>query len=268
MQRSGGPEGHDVLAGALAAACGDPDVLARLGGPLGEAARAAAAERPAREVRLRWAQTARTAVPAGLRGAHGSWIEAALAGSPSRARAAVAAGGGDAVDTWLARWATAAIPPMPPITAARVASLDSATRVDAATLEAWLEDTGADQLALALGAAGGSAVAAAGRLVGDRLAAAAARIASPPRAGALGPIRAAIERCRVVLDDSALLRIGARAIAPHTHALARRQLVHRLPRARGLVVGAELDAAARASVSEAPRWDALAASAPPADAMQ
>ena len=96
-------------------------------------------------------------------------------------------------------------------------------------------------------------------LADDHLIEAAARIAVPPRAGALGPVRAAIERCRVVLDGSALLRIGARAIAPYVEPLARLQLVHRLPRPLGLVVGDELAAAARIAVADAPRWDALAA---------
>lgn len=249
----------DVVAGALAAACRDPDVLARLAGPLGDAARAAVVAAPDRATRVRWAAAARAPVPAGLRGVHPSWIEAGLAGLPARARAAVASGGGDAVDTWLARWATASIPPMPAITAARVTSVDSATRVDARTLEAWLADTGADQLALALGAAGGGAVAAAARIVGDRLIAAAARITAAPRAGALGPVRAAIARCRVMLDDHALVRIGARAVAPYVDPLARRQVVHRLPRPLGLVVGDELEASARLTASEAPRWAALAA---------
>lgn len=249
----------DVIAEALAAACGDAEVLARLAGPIGKAARAAAAGRSERRTRLAWATVARAAVPAGLRGAHPSWIEAALATLPARARAAVAAGGGDAVDVWLARWATAAIPPMPPVTAARVTSVETAVRVDAAALARWLADVGADQLALALSAAGASAVTAAARIVGDRLVAAAARIARPPRAGALGPTRAAIGRCRVALDDQALLRIGARAVAPHLEGLARRQLIHRLARPLGLVVGGELAAAARAALADAPRWEALAA---------
>jgi hypothetical protein len=249
----------DVIAGALAAACGDAEVLARMGGPLGDAARAQAARRSDRAARLAWATTARAAVPAGLRGAHPSWIEAGLAALPGRARAAVATGGGDAVDVWLARWATAAIPPMPAVTAVRVTSAAAATRVDAATLERWLGDVGADQLALVLSAVGGDAVAAAARIVGDRLIAAAARIKGPPRVGALGSTRAAIERCRVPLDERALARIGARAIAPHIDGLMRLQIMHRLPRALGLVIGGELASTARAAASETPRWEALAA---------
>jgi hypothetical protein len=252
----------DILAGALAAACSDPDVLARIAGPLGAAARVATNGLD-RATRVRRAARARSPVPAGLRGVHPSWIEAGLAGLPERARAAVASGGGGAVggharaiDIWLARWATATIPPMPAITETRVTSLDSALAVDAATLERWLAEVGADQLALALGAAGGGALEAAARIVGARLTAAAVRILAPPRAGALGTVRAAIARCRVTLDDRALVRIGARAIGAHVPALARRQLVHRLPRGLGLVVEAEL---ATAELADAPRWDALGA---------
>jgi hypothetical protein len=244
---------------ALAAACRDPEVLAKLGGPLGDAARAEGAAPADRATRARWAATARTSVPAGIRGVHPSWIEAGLAGLPERARAAVASGGGDAVDTWLARWATAGIPPMPAITASRVTSVDSVTRVDAIELARWLDEVGADQLALALTAAGEGAIAAAAERVGDRLLAAAARIAVAPRVGALGPVRAAIERCRVALDGAALHRIGARATSPHLDALARRQIMHRLPRGLGQIVGDELATFARAALGDAPRWPALSA---------
>src|SRR5262249_11170463 len=79
----------------------------------GEQVRAAAAVRADRATRAAWAARLRTPVPSGIRGAHASWIEVGLAGLPQRARASVASGSGDAVDTWLARWATAAIPPMP-----------------------------------------------------------------------------------------------------------------------------------------------------------
>jgi hypothetical protein len=196
-----------------------------------------------------------------LRGAHPSWIEAELAALPERARTAVATGGGggEPVDVWLARWATAAIPPMPVVTAVRVTSAEAATQVDATTLERWLGEVGADQLALVLSTAGGGAVAAAARIVGDRLSVAAARITRAPRAGALGPTRAAIERCRLPLDEHALSRIGARAIAPYIDGLMRLQIMHRLPRPLGLVIGGELAAAARAAAMDAPRWDALAA---------
>jgi hypothetical protein len=254
----------EVIAGALAAACADPMVLVRLGGPLGDAVRelAAPADRATRAGR---AAAARAPVPAGIRGVHPSWIEAGLAGLPERARAAVASGGGDPVDTWLARRATAAIPPMPAITAARVTSIDSATRVDAGVLEHWLADAGADQLALALSVAGDDALAAAAARIGDRMRVAAARIALPPRAGALGAARAAIGRCRGAgnghpeLAASALALIGARAIAPYIDVVARAQLMHRLPRPLGQVVGDALAAAAHGALGDAPRWSALVA---------
>jgi hypothetical protein len=252
---------REPVAEALAAACSDPGVLARLAGPLGAAARAAAAGPPARATRIRRMAIARAAVPEGLRGIHPSWIEAALAELPPRARTAVASGGGDPVDVWLARWATAAFPPMPPVsaTSTSITSPASAAQLDAAALTGWLHDAGADQLALALGAAGPAAVPATARLLGPRLTTAAARIGSPPRAGALGPIRAAIARCRVSLDDRTLLVIGARAVAPHLDALTRRRIVHRLPRPLGQAIAGELEAASRTPLAEAPRWHALIA---------
>jgi hypothetical protein len=140
-----------------------------------------------------------------------------------------------------------------------VTSVDSVTRVDAITLARWLEDVGADQLALALSTAGEEAIAAAAERAGDRLIAAAARIARAPRVGALGSVRAAIERCRVVLDGAALHRIGARAIAPRMDALARRQVMHRLPRPLGQIVGGELVTFAHATLADVPRWSALIA---------
>jgi hypothetical protein len=245
-----------VVAGALASACCDSEVLARLGGALGDAVRAAAATAPDRATRVRWAEAARAPVPAGLRSVDPSWIEAGLAGLPERARIAVAAGGGSDVEVWLARWATAGIPDLPAATASRVTTIASVTRVDAGALTSWLADAGADQLALALGAAGHGAIAAAARIVGDRLVTAAARIALPPRADALGPARAAIARCRVALDDRALVRIGARAVASYVDALARRQIMHRLPRALGLIIGDEL-AMPPGPSGDAPSWPAL-----------
>jgi hypothetical protein len=93
-----------VIAEALAAAAhrlgDDRDaVLARLGGPLGTAARAAAAALAgdSRRTRAEWAARARAPVPAGLRGVHPTWIEAALAGLPERARAALAGNAGPGV---------------------------------------------------------------------------------------------------------------------------------------------------------------------------
>lgn len=259
----GGAQGEpiDPIAGALAAACRDPEVLARLAGSIGEAARAANAIGYDHKQRMRWASSARTPVPAGLRGVHGSWVEAGLEGLPARARGAVASGGGIvAADAWLARWATSAIPPMLAVDATErwPSSIDAAVRLDAARLRAWLERVGADQLALALGAAGGDAVASAVRVVGPTLRDAVVRIAKPPRLGALGSARAAIARSRVELDDRALVRIGARAIAPYVDALARLRLMHRLPRAIGLAIGEALMFHG-APLSDAPRWTALAA---------
>lgn len=261
MSRRGVEPVIEVVAGALAAACGDAEIARRIGGPIGLAMRAALPGRRERATRLQWAAIGHAAVPAGLRGVHASWIEAGLVGLPERARAAVASSGGDPVDAWLARWATAAIPPMPASQPGPVTSVETAIRVDAATLDRWLTDVGADQLAFALGVAGGGAVVAAARVVGDRLRAAAARIGAAPRAGALGPARAVIARCRGALDDHALVRIGARAIAPYVDRLARLQLAHRLPRPVGLIVAEELAAAAGADASDAPRWEALAAPA-------
>src|SRR5690606_33086445 len=121
---------------------------------------------------------------------------------------------------------------------------------------------GADQLALAIGAAGAAgaeALVAAARIVGDRLTRAAARIGAAPRAGALGPARAAIVRSRVTLGDPALIVIGARARARHAGAPARRQLAARRPRPLGLGVADALGADARAPVELAPSWGAGAA---------
>jgi hypothetical protein len=107
-----------VIAKAIAAAAhalGDraAGVLAKIGGPLGDAARAAFGELDAlgveasRRRRAEWAALARAPVPAGLRSVHGSWIEHALAELPPRARHAIAEGARDRVDVWLARWACA-----------------------------------------------------------------------------------------------------------------------------------------------------------------
>ena len=224
-----------MIGEALATACADRGVLARIGGPVGEAARAGAAtlatlsERDRRLQRAMWAAIARAPVPPGIRGIDASWIEAALLDLPPRARDAVAGGNLDEVSVWLARWACAALPALPAIDPAAVPSLATATQLSGAALRAWLEDLGAEQLAFALGDP--RAIAGAAAIVGDRVLAAADRIAGDP--ARLGPRRAAIARCQVTLDDRALFTIGARTIAPRLDALTRRQLAHRVPRSLG-----------------------------------
>jgi hypothetical protein len=179
----------------------------------------------------------RAPVPPSLRHLHGSWIEHALDALPARTRTALT-GPRDAVDVWLARWATAAVPP-------------AITRRDPLP---WLTAIGMDQFAYALGEQ-------ARALPG--LATALARIREPPRAGNLGPKRAAIARCRdVSLDDElALVRVACRALAPHlaAHQLDRLQLILTLPRPIALVVAAELALAAATSFDQCPTWAAIAA---------
>jgi len=252
-----------VLAAATAVAFGDRVVLARIGGPIGEAARTAfdrleAMSPEARKGKRRtWAAASRASIPPGLRGVDPSWIDAALDGVPPGARTAIASGATTEVEVWLARWACAAIPPMRPIeaTMSRPRELADAGRLAAPALHAWLEEIGADQLAFALGPHAANAA----TVFGERLLVAAARISAAPRDGALGPRRAAIERARVDPDPVALLKIGARALAPHTDPLLRRQLVYRLPRPLGLAVARELRVYARTPVGDAPAWAALAA---------
>jgi hypothetical protein len=283
-----------VIGPLVATACTDPVVLARLGGSIGEAARAAAEELAGSQMlRARVLAAVRVPVPAGIRGVHPSWIEAGLVGLPVRARQALASGPSDSIDVWLVRWACAAIPPLPAAdpaagAAASPASIDDAVRLPGDGLARWLAEVGADQLAHAVRKAGVRAIAeVATRVIGDRLRAAAARIDRAPRAGALGPARAAIARCRGELrapvrsavagdastvraqplaitvaagvDEHLLVRIGCRAIAPHVDALARQQLAVRLPRPLGLIVRDELASHARTPVAECPTWLALGA---------
>ena len=224
-----------MIGDALAAACADRGVLGRIGGPVGEAARAAAealaalSDRDRRMQRAMSAATARAPVPPGIRGIDASWIEAALLDLPHRAREAVAGGKLDEVSVWLARWACAALPALPAIDPEAIPALDTMTRLSGAALRAWLEDIGAEQLAFALGDP--RAIAGAAAIIGDRVLAAADRIAVDP--ARLGPRRAAIARCQVTLDDHALFTIGVRTVAPRLDALTRRQLAHRLPRSLG-----------------------------------
>ena len=255
-----------MLGELLAAACRDPEVLARLGGPLGEAARAAATElraqpdRKRRATRAAWAAIGRLAVPAGIRGAHPSWIEAGLAGLPPAARTAVATAAADPASMWLARWACSDLVPLPADEARRPPrTVGDLARLPGRELAGWLDDVGADQLAFALAAAGEEPLLAAARIVGDILVTAAARIRQPPRKGELGPVRAAIARCKVTLQDHGLATIAARAIAPHVDGFTARQLAVRLPRPLGLIVLRELSAHARRPLDQAPTWAALGA---------
>ena len=252
-----------MIGRVLAAAFADRDVLARLGGPIGEAARSALdrlvamAPEARREKRVAWAAAARAPVPPGLRGVDPTWIEAALDELPPRAREVLAADAATEVDVWLARWACAEIPPMRAIDPAitRPRELSDLVRIGPTALHTWLEEIGLDQLAFALGPYAATATA----VIGERLFVAAARIVKPPRDGALGQRRAAIDRARVDADPLAVLKIGARALAPHTDPLIRRQLMLRLPRPIGLAVARELRVYARAPVEDAPTWAALAA---------
>jgi len=216
-------------------------VLARLAGSIGDAARASAAELAALEdaKRRRAEITALVRSPSlgSARGVHPTWIEAALAELPERARSALAGQATDATDVWLARWALASLPPMPATEPFDIARLENIAH---------------DQLAFALGQAATSVPA---------LTSAVARIAKAPRAGNLGPHRLALDRCRgASLDDpSALLRIAARALAPHlaTEPLRRLQLTRRLPYEQGRLVQSELDAHASVPLTSVPTWAAL-----------
>ena len=242
-----------ILADAIAAACTDEAVLARLGGPLGDAARAKAAElrrmpdAERKQARAMAAALARAPLLTGLRGIHGSWIESALGALPRRARADFANGGAaDAAGVWLARWAAATLAPMPSAGVDRPRSVGDIAGLSGDAIIAWLADVGADQLAFALGAPS--------RWVEPSVV---KRIAVAPRVGNLGDRRAAIARCRVELDDDALVTIGARTIAPYTDAFVRRQIALRLPRTRGLAVLFELEQFAGESVQASPTWEAI-----------
>ena len=258
-----------MIGEALAVACRDPAVLARIGGRIGEAARrtlgelAAMSSEPRRRTRAQIAAAARTPVPAGIRGVHPSWIEAELAGMPRRAREALAtATAGDPADVWLVRRVCADLPPLPAVVASQrpPGSIDDAIRLPGPLAIEWLANVGADQLAHALRRAERSDIVAIAHTIGDRLRAAVARIDSAPRANALGPERAAIGRCgRESGDEDLLVRIGARAIAPHVDALVRLQLTVRMPRSLGLSVRDELAAYASVPIEHCPTWSALAA---------
>lgn len=214
---------------------GDCDaVLARIRGPLGDAARAAKAElarldpSAQKTQRARWMATSRLVWPANFRAVHPTWIEAALGELPPRARAAVANGTGAPVDIWLARRALAGFVAMPAMRETiRIAADIPAVPLDA--LRTWLETIGADQLAHALGVIGAHDVIAADPKLR------AARAISP------GPSRAIVQRCSGLADeDTRLIRAGIRTAAPHLDALGRRQVLQRLPRALALDLRGDL----------------------------
>jgi hypothetical protein len=245
----------------------DVDVLARIGGRIGERARVAFREittldeKSSRAKRASWLAAARVPIPPDVRGIDRSWIEHAIANITTvpdgavhtalltRARRILLDGPDNATDVWLARWICASFPSMPPIdsTRARPRSIAEAVTMSAPALRAWLEEVGADQIAFAIGK---SAIS-----ISTRLDAAAARIVQAPRLGELGERRAAIERARITIDESALLRVGARTIAPLPGALERLQIAHRLPREAGVMQEME----AFAGSAGAPSWRALAA---------
>lgn len=225
--------GEAVAAAAHKLGADGAAVLARLRGVTGTGARTAASTlakldpHAARVQRARWVATARLAAPAGFRAIHASWIEAVLVDRPARTRSAVA-NGGDAVDLYLARSALAGFVAMSTaVSRATVPAELPGLEPDA--LRAWLERAGADQLARAAELAGGDVLVLAERE--PALVAALDRIARPPRVGQLGSDRAVVKRCAgIANDDVRLVRLGARAVAPHLDALVRRQLVQRLPR--------------------------------------
>ena len=255
----------DLVARAVATAAsrlGDDatGVLARIEGALGDGVRRAAEElaavddSSAKQRRAEVAALARSAASAGLRGVHPSWIEAALAELPARARTALAGETGDPIDVWLSRWATSSLvaSPLPPVDG----ELRAILAREPAQILAWLTSIALDQLAFALGPAATASPSAA-------LRDAATRIACAPRLNALGPQRAALVRCRgAALDDAlALVAIASRALAPHFAAepLARLQLTRRLPYAHGIVVERELVAGAMTPLDQVPAWAALLA---------
>ena len=233
----------DAIGHALAAICGERDVLARIGGVLGETARAGLAHDQAK--RAAAIAGARAPVPTGLRGVDGSWIEAALAELPERARAALAEGPISDADVWLVRRACAGLVPLPAIDPALArprVPLD-VLRMSVAALRAWLAEVGNDQLAFALGEHATA--------LADSLAPAIARIARAPRLGELGPRRAAVERAQ-----GEPLVIGVRTLAPHLEPVIARGLPLRFPHPEGLAFARELTAHAAARSAA---WPALIA---------
>ncbi|HEX4455264.1 MAG TPA: hypothetical protein VH143_30595 [Kofleriaceae bacterium] len=268
-------------------------MLARLGGAIGDDVRAHAARLaalPANESRRRraeWSARVRVPVVAGLRGVHASWIEAALAELPERARVVLAGGSGDpasglprtfdsaprplpggrsgvqpgddgpgpaeiarvrGVDVWLARWVTAGFVALEPTTPGPPRAPADLATVAADAALAWLAELGIDQLAIAVGDAA----------LGPAFEAAKRRVAEPPRKGALGTQRQALERCAGLAASSFDARaiIGARTVAAHVPPLARVALALRLAKPLGEQILAALVAYAR---KPAPSWAALVA---------
>ncbi|MBL0217850.1 MAG: hypothetical protein IPQ07_28720 [Myxococcales bacterium] len=219
----------DAIGQALAAACGNRAVLGRIGGVLGEAARAGLAQDQAQ--RAAAIAAARAPVPPGLRGIDPSWIEVALAELPDRARVALAEGPLSELDVWLVRRACAQLVPLPPIeaTLARPRVPADVLRMSVPALRGWLAEVGRDQLAFALGEHAAA--------LGASLVPVIARIARAPRHGELGPRRAAVARAQ-----GEPFVIGVRTVAPHLEPILARGLVLRFSHPEGLALAIELTA--------------------------
>jgi hypothetical protein len=224
-----------MIGDALALAVDDARLLARIGGPYGEAARTAARELASASTASRAARLAsvRAPVPTGLRGVHRSWIEHALAALPPRARSVLAEGPRDAVDVWLARYACAELPGLPPTHDGAVRTLADLVALDGDALHAWLLRVGRAQLAYA----------------------ASLTRTTAPRRDELGSARAVIARCR----GGDPLAIAARTASPHLMRapLASRQLAVRLPRELGMMFEREVAAHAGDHPPESASWQAL-----------
>ncbi|MFT3698227.1 MAG: hypothetical protein QM831_34110 [Kofleriaceae bacterium] len=238
------------IAGRALAAIADPTVLAHVGGRLGNDARVAQSQlglldSAARRLqRAQWMATARAIVPENFRAIDPSWIEAALADLPPRARNAVAGTSAEPIDIWLARRTLSGFVAMP-VQGNTIAAPRDLPSLPPAQLRAWLERVGSDQLVRAARIAGGEALAVVERDYPDA-------IARAPRD--LGRDRAVIKRCMNIANDALrVLHIGARAVAPHLIVRERRQLAQRLPRA--LAILRELEA--YASDPDPSAWSAL-----------
>jgi len=255
-------------------------ILARIGGPAGEAARGEAARLGGLERRARARALAgrvaevRAPVPVGLPLVHRDWIDAALVGEGAHVRDIVAglAPVAPPVRVWIQRRVHGGIVPIP--LPAEGSSLTPETLVHrpAAAIDAFLRRAGLVTLALALvglddeartPTANRAAIAAiAARLgpAGAELVACVAELTSNPEAAArFGSRRSAARRAAGIAvgdDPLALLAIGARSAARHLAGAPARQVAQRLPRSVGLRLLAEV--AAFAAV-DGPSWDALVA---------